>query len=97
MLPRSLEVAVLTLLLCGAGLSAQAAGAPTCVPAAAVEGGGPLRAEVIEELRRRGISTNPVYGCASVTARIGEASPGVVLSIVDAYGRTSERTANGPV
>lgn len=61
-----------------------------------MDGRGPLRAAVVEELAARGISSRPIAGCPAVDARIGSSSVGLLVTITDAYGRTSERTANGP-
>jgi hypothetical protein len=61
-----------------------------------VEGSRRVQEEVSAELQRRGIVTSPASECTAVRARIGEGTAGLLVTIVDAYGRTSERAANGP-
>jgi hypothetical protein len=83
--------------LLGAQEPAHAEDPADCEPTATVEGGGPARAQVVRELRSRGIATMRVEGCAFVSAQIEASGSGLAVVIVDAYGRTSERSVNGPV
>ena len=93
----ALKITVMMVTFFQLGLSAQARDVLPCGSVAGVEGNGRVQKAVIDELQRRGISTTPTSECASVTARIGETTAGLLVTIVDAYGRTTERTANGPV
>jgi hypothetical protein len=93
---KHLALAVLAAAI-GAAESRAWAGDPSeCAPAATVDGGGSARGLVLEELRARGIRTSAPAGCAVVTAQLAESPDGLVVGIVDEYGRTSERHANGP-
>jgi hypothetical protein len=94
---RALQLAVLGGLFAAARPSAHAREAADCEPTATVEGGGAAQARVVDELRSRGISTVRIPGCAFVTAQLEVSAAGLAVTIVDAYGRTSERSANGPV
>jgi hypothetical protein len=93
---RALKIAVLVITFGRFERSAQAREMSPCGSAAVIEGDARVQAAVIDELQRRGISTTAASGCPFVTARIGQEGAGLDMTIVDTYGRTSKRTANGP-
>jgi hypothetical protein len=68
-----------------------------CVPVARVEGTGAEWSDVVTELGRRGIATSSIpEGCSVVRAELRQVGEGLVVRVVDADGRTTERTTHTP-
>jgi hypothetical protein len=76
-------------------VAAPAAGARSCGPSATLEGNGPRVAALASELERRGIETAPDPECPAVHVRLKETGGRLVVTIVDEFGRLSERPTSG--
>jgi hypothetical protein len=94
-LKRNGTVVVATLAISHLAVVTGVAAASTCDPAVEVLGDSSEVVAIVADLERRGIKTSPVVECPVVRARIERKVGGIGVAIVDADGRTSERTANG--